>query len=97
MIGLDDQGTVVGVSDDVHEIEEKITNINHEWCDPHVSFSVTIVNVRGKPVAVAQVKEGLDKPYWLKDKGFVIRNGSSDRIMKRSEVTSLILKAHGLS
>ena len=97
LVGVDKDGNVQGVSDDLPVMEEKITNINDEFCDPHVLFSVTISKVHGRSVAVVQVKEGMDKPYWMKDKGFVIRNGSSDRIMKRSEIISLILRAYGVS
>ena len=92
LVGVDDKGNVQGVPDlEVQEIEKKITNINYEYCDPPVSFNVSMVTVKGKSVVVVQVKEGLDKPYWMKDKGFVTRNGSSDRIMKRSEIISLVV------
>jgi len=87
LLGVDDQGNPLGDSEmDLTEVEKKITNLNHEYCDPHVRVSVSRVRIKDKNATVVKVNEGLDKPYWLKDKGFVIRNGSSDRIMKRSEV-----------
>jgi predicted HTH transcriptional regulator len=91
LLGVDKKGVIQGVQEALADIELKITNFVHEWCDPHVFFKASAVEVEGKTVAVVEVKEGVDKPYWLKEKGFMIRNGSSDRIMKRSEVITTIL------
>jgi ATP-dependent DNA helicase RecG len=97
LLGVNKEGNIQGVQEPLAEIELKITNFNHEWCDPHVVFKVSAVEVERRNVAVIEVKEGVDKPYWLKEKGFMIRNGSSDRIMKRSEVIAAILGRSRLS
>lgn len=91
LLGVDKEGVIQGVQDALADIELKITNFIHEWCDPHILFKASTVEVEGKIVVVVDVKEGVDKPYWLKERGFMIRNGSSDRIMKRSEVIAAIL------
>jgi hypothetical protein len=91
LLGVDNEGVIQGVQDALTEIELKVTNLIHDWCDPHVLFKASAVEVEGKTIVVVDVKEGIDKPYWLKEKGFLIRNGSSDRIMKRSEVIAAIL------
>ncbi len=91
LLGVDKKGIIQGIEEPLADIELKITNFVHEWCDPHVLLKASTVEVEGKTVVVVDVKEGVDKPYWLKEKGFMIRNGSSDRIMKRSEVIAAIL------
>ena len=96
LVGVDNNGSIRGLPDvNLAEIEEKLTNYNHEYCDPRVFFKVAEVKVDDKTVVIVEVREGMDKPYWLKDRGFMIRSGSSDRIMKRSQVVSEILRAHG--
>lgn len=98
LIGVDVDGSIHGSPHvNLAEIEDKLTNFNNEYCDPRVFFKVAEVKVQDKTVVVVEVKEGVDKPYWLKDRGFVIRSGSSDRIMKRSQVVSEILRAYGLA
>ena len=97
LVGVDDDGAIQGLPHvDLAEIEGKLTNYNHEFCDPRVFFKVAEVKVYGKIVVVVEVREGVDKPYWLKNKGFVIRSGSSDRIMTRTQVVSEILRGYRL-
>ncbi len=71
---------------DLAKIEETIRNIAIEYCRPRILFSVQPVLVEDKRVVVVAVREGGDKPYWLKDQGPFIRDGNRNRIMTREEV-----------
>jgi ATP-dependent DNA helicase RecG len=66
LLGVDKEGVIQGVEDSLVDIELKITNFIHEWCDPHILFKASAAEVEGKTVIVVEVKEGVDKPYWLK-------------------------------
>ena len=73
-LGLREQGYVEG------------RNIAIEYCRPRILFSVQSVPVKERQVVVVAVREGGDKPYWVKDLGPLIRDGNRNRVMTREEV-----------
>ena len=86
LIGVQDDGTIVGVPDSAFsKIKDQITSISHEFCYQSVHFNEVVVERSGMRVVVVRVSEGVNKPYWLKDKGPFIREGSHDRVMTRHE------------
>jgi len=99
LIGVDDQCNIVGASDlaDANQtkIEERVRNFADELCDPPAKFAVTLLKVQGKDVLVLEVKEGSDKPYWLKNKGSMTRSGSNDRPTTRYEAQQMFHKPTG--
>ncbi len=87
LIGVEDSGYVVGVSEnELPKIEETIQNISIEYCRPRIRFSVQSIPINRKQVVVVAVREGGDKPHWIKDHGPFIREGKRNRIMTREEV-----------
>jgi len=56
---------------------------------------VTLLKVQGKDVLVLEVKEGSAKPYWLKNRGPMMRSGSNDRLMTRFEAEQVFRKLSG--
>jgi predicted HTH transcriptional regulator len=98
-VGVDDQCNIVGAPDlagtSQTKIEERVRNFADELCDPPAHFTVTLLNVQGKDVLVLEVKEGSEKPYWLKNKGSMTRSGSNDRPTTRYEAQQMFHKPAG--
>jgi len=67
-IGVDDDGSIVGVKSE----KEEIAMIEHAcafYCDPPISPRIEILELKGKDVIVAYVAESNDKPHWLVENG----------------------------
>ena len=91
LIGVDEHGDVKGVQDpELAKMDERIQNFSREFCDPPVKFTLKRVELQGKPLIVVEVPEGSTKPYWLKNRGPIIRSGSTDRVMTRVEAQQLL-------
>jgi hypothetical protein len=86
LLGIDDHGEVRGLQEaDIVRIEERIRNFSREFCDPPVKFVLKKIELQGKFAVVVEIPEGSAKPYWLKNRGPMIRSGSTDRVMSRIE------------
>lgn len=91
LIGVEDNATINGVVESqVSKLDDIITSISHQYCDPFVHHTLKIVPINETRVVVVQIDEGADKPYWLKEKGPMIRTGphhggARDRLMTRQE------------
>ena len=88
LIGVDDNGIVVGVEDP--KISDSIHDILRNYCEPAVEPKITTQLVSGKTVCVVQITRGDAKPYFLKGKGPYVRFGASDRLATREETISLM-------
>ncbi len=69
-IGVDDDGTPVGV-DDVDSVSLRAVQLISDTIRPDVRMisSVDHINLEGKEVVAINVNEGTLKPYYLRDKG----------------------------
>ncbi|MFQ5812912.1 MAG: ATP-binding protein [Anaerolineae bacterium] len=83
LIGVDDNGLVVGVTGDWRKLEERLMGICRV-CSPPVVLTVEEVAVEGKSILVAHVPEGTDKPYRVRDICYV-RVGSTAQHATREE------------
>lgn len=96
IVGVDDHGDVKGILDpELTKINERIQNFSRELCDPPVKFTLKRVELQGKALIVVEVSEGSAKPYWLKNRGPIIRSGSTDRVMSRVEAQQLLAGTKG--
>jgi len=99
IVGVDDLCNIIGaadISDSTQtKIEERVRNFADELCDPPCQFTVTLLKVQGKDVLVLEVKEGPAKPFWLRNRGPMIRSGSNDRLMTRYETEQVFHKIAG--
>ncbi len=84
LVGVDDRANVVGYTG--QQIENTVRNILRHYCEPPIDPVVETVEVRGKRIVAIRVKEGLDKPYTHREKGAMIRSGSTDRAATRDEL-----------
>ncbi|MBM4464895.1 MAG: hypothetical protein FJ014_04915 [Chloroflexi bacterium] len=83
LIGVDDNGQVVGVTGDWRKLEERLMGISRV-CSPPIVLTVEEVIVEGKSILVAHVPEGKDKPYRVRDICYV-RVGSTVQHATRDE------------
>lgn len=73
LIGVDDDGRVLGVDSEKHEIELVATSAEF-YADPPIEFDSETVEIEGLDVVVISLPESSTKPHYL-----VERNESSDR------------------
>lgn len=96
LVGIDDHGEVRGLQDpDAAKVEERIQNFSREFCDPPVKFMLRKMDLHGKAIIAIEIPEGPAKPYWLKNRGPMIRSGSTDRVMSRIEAQQLFSTPKG--
>jgi len=89
LIGVGDNGEVLGIKEKTEDIHMTITNWVSEKCDPPPQISLGEVELDGKRVIVLDISQGADKPYQDIDKGFFVRRGASNRQAKRSEIDAM--------
>lgn len=87
IIGVNDDGKILGWKGDTEELLHARID---ELCDPSIDIVVTEdIPLEGKIITLVEVREGKNKPYIMKDKGILVRRGSSSRQIKRSELDAM--------
>ena len=84
LIGIDDAGNAVGCEEG--NAENSLRNVLRRHCEPPINPLVEEREAFGKRIVVMRVREGTDKPYTLRDKGVIVRAGSTDRVATRDEL-----------
>lgn len=84
LVGVDDRANVMGYTG--QQPENTVRNILRRYCEPPIDPLIEMKEARGKPVLVIRVKEGFDKPYTHREKGVIVRVGSTDRVATRDEL-----------
>lgn len=87
LLGVTDNGEVIGCPLD--KPKETITQILRSYCEPLPDFVVEEVSVRGMPVLLVKIREGKDKPYGVREKGFYIWIGATNRLATKYEVDEM--------
>jgi len=88
ILGVDEtNGKFVSVTE---PDKSKITISNYiaQYCDPRIDVNFQYSDAL--KVLVVDVPEGSEKPYFLKDEGFFIRVGATNRHASRSEMDKLL-------
>ena len=93
-LGVDDEGTIVGV-DDPQRIEERMLNIGRNNCVPPMDLLIEKVEVNGITVIVVHVPRRLGRPYENTRGQCYIRVGSTKRLVSADE-RARMLEAAGL-
>lgn len=63
LVGVDDDGTIVGVDSEKHEIE-LITTAAEFYCDPAIDLDIEVVEIDGVDVLAVTVPESSFKPHY---------------------------------
>jgi len=88
LIGVADDGTILGISDRKN-YEEWIANIVRNNVVPSICTDFSLIAFGDKKIAVVSVPKGKDKPYQTRDSKYYIRVGSTNRITTQAELSRL--------
>jgi hypothetical protein len=87
LLGVENEGQIVGSS--AENAKETLTNILRDRCEPPLGFMIHETTVQGKAVFVVTVPQGKDKPYQVKEQGFYLRTGATNRLVTRYELDEI--------
>ncbi len=88
LIGVEDNGTITGVSNTAL-LEEKIANVCRNNVIPPIDCSIQTVIEDHKHIIAVTVPKGKDKPYQTMQHHFLIRIGSTNRTASHQELMRL--------
>jgi len=94
LVGVDDDGAIVGVTD-TWQAEERILNIGRNNCIPPMDLLIEKVDVDGVKAIIVHVPRRLGRPYENRRGQCFIRTGSTKRLASADERARL-LEAAGL-
>lgn len=83
LLGIDDEGNLIGIHDDFDKIEKRIKGLVNSLCEPTVEISIEEMTIDNRMIVVIKVKEGTDKPYLVKDRNAFKRVDDHDIQFKR--------------
>ncbi len=86
IIGVDDDGSVVGVDSEKHEIE-LITTAGEVYCEPAIDADIEVVEIEGEDVIVVHIPESQSKPHRLINSE---ANGNDTRVYIRQGERSMM-------
>lgn len=98
-IGIEDDGTVVGVAD-VDDVQKRVISLCRDGIQPDVMMFLSCDRtvIEGKDVIRLQVQRGTDCPYYLKGKGIrpegvYVRSGSVSLPASEAQIRKMIREA----
>jgi ATP-dependent DNA helicase RecG len=96
LIGVDDQGVIVGLSrEDIHRINQLVSNTATDLVRPSVNPDTeNVATAGGQLVMVISVPEGISKPYSDNKGVFWVKSGADKRrVTSREEVQRMLQSA----
>ena len=95
IIGVNDQGMVVGLSpDDIRRINILISNTATDHVRPSVNPTTENISISGLVVMVVSVQEGISKPYADHNGVFWVKSGADKRrVTSREEIQRMLQSA----
>jgi len=90
LIGVDDDGSVIGVNIGKGTIESLVNDIRQS-IEPSIIPSVEVVEFRGKSVIIIKVPKGYDAPYFYRGRAYV-RIGKTNRVMTSTDIEQLVAR-----
>jgi len=83
ILGVDDDGQLVGLTDDPQRVEERVMGLCRA-CDPPLAVTTEVVELEGHSLLIVHILEGSDKPYRARGRCYV-RVGSTTQRASREE------------
>ena len=95
VIGVNDQGMVVGLSaDDVRRINQLVSNTATNLVRPSINPTTENISVEGRLVMMVAVQEGVSKPYSDNQGVFWVKSGADKRrVTAREEIQRMLQSA----
>ena len=90
LLGVSDDGKVVGTVGDFDKMDKRIRGMVNNRCKPNVAIKIEQVDLGGTPVIVVHVEEGKDKPYILFTKSAYKRVGRDDYPFERHDFDKIM-------
>ena len=69
IVGVSDDRQLVGIREDIFDLQDKITSMIYELCSPQLAAQIYIENIAGVELLVVEVARGSLFPYYLKSVG----------------------------
>lgn len=90
IVGIEDKSKrIVGVEEGKLINEEKIQQIVSTRCEPPIPITVDNIKIDDKKLIIITIYDGGQKPYQIRESGaFYIRRGSTNDIMRKSELVA---------
>ncbi len=93
---------VAGIPEDkVFQVMDAVANLIADSCEPVVIPDVYLQEVNDKPVIIAEIRAGQQRPYYLKacglEKGVYIRVGGTTRLADRDTAREMYFECDGRS
>ncbi|MFK4049524.1 RNA-binding domain-containing protein [Acinetobacter venetianus] len=101
IVGVSDDRQLVGIQEDIFDLQDKITSMIYELCSPQLAVQIYIENIAGVELLVVEVARGSLFPYYLKpmgrEQGTYIRLGASNRVASPENIQQLELQRLNVS
>lgn len=93
---------VAGIPEDkVFQVMDAVANMIADSCEPAVIPDVWLQEINGRPVIIAEIREGRQRPYYIRslglEKGVYIRAGGTTRLADRDTVREMYYECGGRS
>ncbi len=85
LIGIKDDGTIVGVSNS-DSIMQRIGNIAYNNCEPPITIIQETANINGKIIVIVNVPKGTQRPYKTNNGKYYVRSSNLCRDASREEL-----------
>lgn len=97
IIGVDDDGAVVGLEgDDIRRLNQLIGHVIHTHIQPPIYPLVKIENIEGKKILSVEIDEGSNKPYATHQGIYLTKAGSDKRKISPQELRRLFAESKNL-
>ena len=93
ILGVSDNREIVGITEDIFELQDKISSIIYESCYPTILPHMYTINIEGRTLLVIETNRGSLSPYYVKaegkENGVYVRIGATNRKADRENIMEL--------
>lgn len=98
LLGVDDNARVIGYDENMDRMRDRITNtISSNVIPPTIKFDLERIELdsgnieddKRKAIILVRIFVGENKPYYLRDKGILVRRGGTDRWITPNELEQI--------
>jgi len=96
-IGVDDDGTVTGLSkEDIQRLNQLVSNTASQNVIPAVNPTTMVATVHGLLILIVEVPQGINKPYQDKNGVFWVKSGADKRKATSREEIQRLFQSSGM-